>query len=348
MARSNSSYTLYDTPKKWRFIGAYKALNSLKSAALQEEIEERSARRIRDKWLETGSVSNLPRSGRPPKVTARMERLLVRNARKDRFASPKKLGNTVNPHIHPNTVCHYLDIHNLHRRVAQRVVHLKKAQRRKRNDWAKGMKGQNWWEAMWSDETYIFIGDRKGRVFVTRAPDEEFDEACLQEILQQSNVRVMVWACIMDGVKGPIVVLEYDGGKGGGFNAKKYREQVLQPVLLPFFRRMQRERPGLKFQQDGAPAHRAKTTKKWFDDHSIPLLPHPPSSPDVNPAEPVWHLLKDIIRNRPHPPTSIEELKTAVYEAWDSITVDKINKFVHSMPDRVQAIISSKGGHTRY
>ena len=63
---------------------------------------------------------------------------------------------------------------------------------------------------------------------MTQCPDEEFDKDCLVPTFKQSSVRVMVWGCIMKGQKGLLVVLEYPGGKGGGMNTARYREQVLE------------------------------------------------------------------------------------------------------------------------
>ena len=57
---------------------------------------------------------------------------------------------------------------------------------------------------------------------MTWRPDEEFDEDCLVPTFKQSLVCVMVWGCIMEGRKGPLVVLEYPGGKGGGMNTARY------------------------------------------------------------------------------------------------------------------------------
>jgi hypothetical protein len=39
----------------------------------------------------------------------------------------------------------------------------------------------------------------------------------------------------MKGNKGPLVVLEYPGGKGGGMNAKQYQEQVLKAKLHDYY-----------------------------------------------------------------------------------------------------------------
>ncbi len=38
------------------------------------------------------------------------------------------------------------------------------------------------------------------------------------------------------------------------------------------------------FQQDLAPAHTAKGTKSWFNDHGVGVLDWPANSPDLNPG----------------------------------------------------------------
>ncbi len=39
------------------------------------------------------------------------------------------------------------------------------------------------------------------------------------------------------------------------------------------------------FQQDSAPAHTAKSTKSWLNDHGVGVLDWPANSPDLNPRE---------------------------------------------------------------
>jgi transposase len=99
----------------------------------------------------------------------------------------------------------------------------------------------------------------------------------------------------MEGRKGPLVVLKYPGGRGGGMTRQRYISQVLEAHLFTFYHQMKENRPEVMFQQDGAPSHTSKLMKQWLADHRISLFPHPPSSPDINPIEPVWHKLKKII-----------------------------------------------------
>ncbi|KAF5374306.1 hypothetical protein D9758_004580 [Tetrapyrgos nigripes] len=152
----------------------------------------------------------------------------------------------------------------------------------------------------------------------------------------------------MKGKKGLLVVLEYPGGRGGGMNARRYQEQVLEGKLLEFYQEMDSERGDIKFQHDGAPSHTAKSMKKWLSDHGIPLFPHLPSSPDLNPIEPVWHKLKHGVQARPCHPTSVLSLREAVKEVWEGITVETIDKYAGRMDEVVKAVLDAEGGHTRY
>ena len=152
-----------------------------------------------------------------------------------------------------------------------------------------------WKNLIWSDGCYVHLDDHSGHVYVTCHADEEYNENCVIPTFKQSSVQVMVWGCIMKGRKEPLAVLEYPGGRGGGMTGQWYISQVLEAHLHTFYNQMKEERPEVMFQQDGAPSHTSKLAKRWLVDHGILVFPHPPSSPNVNPIEPVWHELKKII-----------------------------------------------------
>ena len=49
---------------------------------------------------------------------------------------------------------------------------------------------------------------------------------------------------------------------------------------------------GFIFQQDNAPLHKARYTDKWFKQKCIEVIEWPPLSPDLNPIENIWGLMK--------------------------------------------------------
>lgn len=100
------------------------------------------------------------------------------------------------------------------------------------------------------------------------------------------------------------------------------------------------------FQHDRDPKHTAKIVQNWLHSNRIEVLDWPAQSPDLNPIEHLWSILKQAIsRQRP---TNISSLKTIVNTEWMKIDKNICHKLVESMPRRCEAVISAQGGHTKY
>ena len=158
----------------------------------------------------------------------------------------------------------------------------------------------------------------------------------------------MAWGCIMRNQKGPFTVLHYPGGRGGGMDSIRYREQVLEPFLAPFYEEMKQQRRYVYFQQDNAKCHVSAATKAWLQSRNILLFPHPSKSPDFNPIEPVWFDLKNIVRNYHGFCRNSQELTNLVYTAWNSLTIDQINKHINCIPLTLDEYILREGAMTRF
>ncbi len=94
------------------------------------------------------------------------------------------------------------------------------------------------------------------------------------------------------------------------------------------------------FQQDLAPAHTAKGTKSWFNDHGVTVLDWPANSPDLNPIENLSGIVKRKMRDTR--PNNADELKATVKETWASIPPQQCHKLITSMPRRIEAVIKQK------
>ncbi|KAG1927929.1 IS630 family transposase [Pimephales promelas] len=128
----------------------------------------------------------------------------------------------------------------------------------------------------------------------------------------------------------------------GRVNAASYKE-ILEHFMLPSAEKLYGD---FIFQHNLAPAHSAKTTGKWFTDHGVTVLNWSVNSPDLNPIENLWDIVKRKLRDAR--PNTQDELKAAIETSWASITPQQCHRLIASMPRHIEAVISAKGFPTNY
>lgn len=109
------------------------------------------------------------------------------------------------------------------------------------------------------------------------------------------------------------------------------------------------------FQHDNAPTHTAYIVRQALEDIRVEVMEWPPYSPDLNPIENLWALLKakiyelrpDLIGMRNNEDSKAILMDTA-QEAWEQIEMRHLRHLSETMPHRVEAIIESQGWYTPY
>ncbi len=74
-------------------------------------------------------------------------------------------------------------------------------------------------------------------------------------------------------------------------------QEILEHFMLPSADQLFKDADFI-FQQDVAHAHTAKSTKSWLNDHGVGVLDWPANSPDLNPIENLWGIVKRKIKKR--------------------------------------------------
>ncbi len=146
----------------------------------------------------------------------------------------------------------------------------------------------------------------------------------------------MIWAAMSSAGVGPLCFLK------STVNAAIYQE-ILEHFMLPSVVKLYGGADFI-FQQDLAPAHTAKGTKSWFNDHGVTVLDWPANSPDLNPIENLWGIVKRKMRDTR--PNNADDLMATVKETRASIPPQQCHKLITSMPRRIEAVIKAKGTPT--
>ena len=87
-------------------------------------------------------------------------------------------------------------------------------------------------------------------------------------------------------------------------------------------------------------------TTAWLKQNVPKVLDWPANSPDLNPIENAWYILKRRIQKRK--PKPIKDLKLFCMEEWENLDMNFFHNLVDSMSNRIDQVIRNKGGRCDY
>ncbi len=134
---------------------------------------------------------------------------------------------------------------------------------------------------------FISFGNQGPRVW--RKGGEAYSTSCLKSSVK-FPLSVMIWGAMSSAGVGPLCFLKTN------VTAPVY-QYILEHFMLPSADQLFKDADFI-LQQDLAPAHTAKSTKSWFNDHGVGVLDWPANSPDLNPVENLWSIVKRKMRNK--------------------------------------------------
>jgi transposase len=75
-------------------------------------------------------------------------------------------------------------------------------------------------------------------------------------------------------------------------------------------------------------------------------MPHPSTSPDMNPIEKCWRRIKQLLHRRKHKPTTEAEMEAVVKEEWEAIPQEWINQSILKHERWVHVLAERRGWST--
>ena len=87
------------------------------------------------------------------------------------------------------------------------------------------------------------------------------------------------------------------------------------PVIHGYIEMMRRQGIHLVLMQDGAPGYSAGETREELRSRGIVVIFWPPFSPNLNPIERVWHIMKNYLQDHYPENMGYDQLRVVVKDA---------------------------------
>lgn len=325
----------------------HKAGYSIKQICEETKVTKRSVQRWVKTFREAVNSSVYVEKKRPGpsyKLSSKTLHVIKRQLANDPTLTARKLKES-NPQllstVSVRSVSRYVKKKlNLPSRRAARKPLLKPNHKLKRIVFARKYSAwsiENIRSILWSDEsTFTVTGTPTGRVRRPRNSDR-YDERYTVKT-QKHPQSVMVWGAFSYYGVSKLYFLE----KGQTMNSNAYLNLLINNLPECFV-----DCNAEVFMQDGASCHTSKVIKDWMKDYSVNVIEDwPGNSPDLNPIENLWYIVKKELREQDT--NSLPKLKAAIEEVWNNISNDILHKLVDSVPNRLKEVIKKKGNITKY
>ena len=291
------------------------------------------------RWEEEHSLDDKERSGRPRCTEEETDETMEEFAEEKKFVTPRDIRRELQLACSARTVRRRLDEVDLFGRVAREADTYDARILRLRLSFARGF--LHFTEAEWdtvicSDEVHFCLGHH-GQVWVQRPPGTAYAPQYCKPAGEPAAT-VTLWGCLCSkGVGAGRLFL-------GEINSQLYRD-ILEHNLKPTYQRFY-PRGLWRFLQDNASPHYTATVNTWMHNHGVHIMEFPPRSPDLNPIENLWHVLKHRVEHRN--PRTAEELEQFIAEEYEAVSEEECATLMRSMPARLQQCIAFEGHKTKY
>jgi transposase len=288
------------------------------------------------RWKDSKDLSDSKRSGRPRGTTKKVDQRIVDLASSDNIVTTRDIQHALkreNKEVSQETIRRRLKEPGAKFSAPLSKPLLTEKHRQNRLRWAEATRDIDWNRVIFSGETTVRLNQLKR--FVWNLPGR-------RKVVRTVKypIKVNVWGCFSSNGFGRVYC---------------FRENLKADLLCTIYKRCllptARDHFGpnsadWKLVEDNDPKHMSQLANEWRSKHGVRRLDWPSMSPDLNPIENVWKLLK-VNLGKKHLRT-YKSLVSAIKKEWKAFPMDLTTNLVRSMKNRISDVIVSKGDFIMY
>ena len=192
-----------DRVARARAIGQIEAGRQLKDATAAFGVNRSTITRLRQPYVQTGSVEDRPRPGQPRVTSQRTDRAIRLTHLRSRFHPATETANETpgrnRSRISPQTVRRRLRDAGICCRRPYYGTRLTRGHRVRRRNWAAAhaqWRRNDWENVLFTDECKVMVDSSDKCQHCYRRNGERFSDACVREVGRLGRASTMIWASI--------------------------------------------------------------------------------------------------------------------------------------------------------
>lgn len=283
------------------------------------------------KIKKSGAVDHKRGNGRPRKITGNTSKMIGQTIRRDDSISTRTLARKVSKmgiDVSHMTISRHLAVHGYSKALPKGTPMLTEAHKQNRVEWARQHLNDNWKRTLFSDETAFQL--------YRNTIERWYKGARPIRPMPKDRTKVFAWGGFCTVGKTSLFCFR------GIMDAKFYIE-ILEKHIPEVSRMLGRR---WRFQQDNDPKHTSRLATEFLKKNVPACMDWPSNSPDLNPIENLWGIVKDNVERRM--PKNLGELEGFMVEEWDRIPESVLINLVKSMKRRCELVIESNGERIPY